>query len=158
MDTWKKSLWKIPLFCVIASNLDFYISIRILMWAVVRLPDGTITIDSTKSLIVNGVIFVANLLVGWFVLFRKMTRKEVFYSASSVAIYRAIISIVQWVFNTTGPAAVWLMRMWRPFVMFIFIPEILMMFPINPWMSTFLQILSVYLFVLFGRRRNPNFQ
>lgn len=159
MDTWKKSFWKIPLFCVIASNVDFYISIKMLMWAVVRLPDGTITIDNTKSLIVYSVIFVATLLVGWFVLFRKMTRKEIFYSASTFAIYGIMILFVQWAFNmTTGPAAVWIMRMWRPFEMFTFIPQLLMIFPINPWISAFLQIPAVYLFVLFGRRRNPNFQ
>lgn len=159
MDTWKKSCWKIPLFCVIASNVDFYISIKMLMWAVVRLPDGTITIDNTKSLIVYGAIFVANLLVGWLVLFRKMTRSEIFYSASAFVIYGAIILFLQWAFNiTTGPAAVWLMRMWRPFEMFTFIPELLTMVSINSWIPAFLQIFAAYLFVLFGRRCNPNFQ
>lgn len=155
MNLWTKNIWKIPLFCLLSGIIDFYISIKMLSWAIIRLPDGTVTVDDTRTLIVYGVIFLATLLVGGLIFFRKMTRKEIFCSASVLAAYGVILMLVQWSFNiTTGPAAVWMMYLFGPFEMFSFISQLIHMFAVNLWIGVALQALAPYLFVVFGKKQS----
>ncbi|NCA93273.1 hypothetical protein EOM82_08580 [bacterium] len=152
VNTWKKTIWKVPLFCVIAGIIDFYVSVRMLSWAIIRLPDGTVTIDDTRSLMVFGVIFLATFLAGGLIFFRKMTRREIFYSASVLAVYGIVLMLVQYGFNlTTGPAAVWMMYLFYPFEVFTFISQLLIKFAANLWIGAAIQALAPYLFVLFGK-------
>lgn len=155
MKTWKENIWKIPLFCLLSGIIDFYISIELLRWAIIRLPDGTVTSNDTRTLLVYGVIFLATLLVGGLIFFRKMTRTEIFCSASVLVVYGVVLMLVQWSFNiTTGPAAVWMMYLFGPFEMFNFFSQFLHMFADNLWVGAVIQVLAPYLFVLFGKKQS----
>ncbi|MEI3102469.1 MAG: hypothetical protein V8T45_12405 [Oscillospiraceae bacterium] len=61
----KRNWWKVPLYCLIASWICFQLEVRLLLrFAIVTLPDGSISSDSTRSLIVFALVFMAVLLIG----------------------------------------------------------------------------------------------
>lgn len=154
MNSWKNYIWKVPLFCWIVGIIDFELSIRMLSWSIVRLPDGTITSDNTKAIIVYGIIFIVSLLIGGFVFFRKMTKKEIFYSTSVFVIYGVLLVLVQKMFNiTTGVAAIRMIYLWRPFEMFTFFSQLFIHFGVGIWGATFIEIFTPYLFILFGKKK-----
>ncbi|WHH59307.1 hypothetical protein [Petroclostridium sp. X23] len=78
----KKIFWKVPLFCIVAGVIAFNAVVFLIgRFTIVTLPDGTITSDNTRVLIVYGAIFIVTLIVGGMFFFRNMTRKEIFFSA-----------------------------------------------------------------------------
>ena len=154
MNIQKKTLWKVPLFCGIAGVLVYILSVYILLrLAIVRLPDGVITADNTRVLIIYGALFVGTLLIGGLVFLRNMARKEIFFSASIVVLYGAILIFIQWAFNlTTGPGAIWMIYLFRPFEWCSVVPLIFFRINDNFWIGVAVQVLTPYLFVLFGKR------
>ena len=81
----KKSWWKVPLYCMVASWICFQLEIRFLgRWAIVTLPDGSISSDNTRWMLMSAGLFLAVVCIGGFFLFRKMTRKEIFFSSSAL--------------------------------------------------------------------------
>lgn len=79
----KRSWWKVPLYCICASWICFYLKVRWFGWFIrATLPDGSITVDNTRALILSGVMLAVVLLVGGLFFVRKMTKKEIFCSAS----------------------------------------------------------------------------
>ena len=68
----RKSWWKIPLYCIVASWICFQLEVRFLVrWTIVTLPDGSISTDSTRRLILNIVLFIIVVAIGGFFFFRK---------------------------------------------------------------------------------------
>lgn len=155
MSSWKNYIWKVPLFCVISGIIDFHLSVRMLLWSIVRLPDGTVTSDNTKVTIVYAIIFVACLLIGGFVFFRKMTKEEIFYSTSIFVVYGLLLALIQKLFHiTSGVAALWMIYLWRPFEMFTFVSQLLINLGVNIWGTILIEIFTPYLFILFGKKGN----
>lgn len=154
MDIRKKNLWKVPVFCVIAGNLMFYISIYALTYfAIERLPDGTVSFNRTREWMIYCLQYLVPLLFGGLVCFRGMTRREVFCSASLVVIYGAVILVLQGVFQlTSGTAGIWMLYLFRPFQWCTVIAQTASGIIPSLWLSGFLQVLSVYAFVLFGKK------
>ena len=69
----KKSWWKVPLYCIVASWICFQLEVRFLgRWTIVTLPDGSISTDSTRRLILNIVLFIIVVAIGGFFFFRKV--------------------------------------------------------------------------------------
>ena len=150
----KKTLWKVPVFCVVAGIIAYYLIVSILgRFAVVTLPDGSISINSTKSLLISGVLLLAALLAGkWFL--RGMTCKELFFSASIVVLYGLILLLVQWAFQlTTGPAAVWLVYLFRPFEWCSAVGQALFKLTDHLWLSSMLEMFSPYLLIVLGKKQ-----
>ncbi len=157
MDRWKalweRGIWKVPLYCTIAGMINVYVEIYLLQWAIVRLPDGSFTSDYRRTMIVYGAVFLITMLIGGLVFFRKMTRREIVYSASLLSAYGLVLTLLQQMFHlNTGMAALWVMRLFYPFHVFSF-PVQLCLGIMNAFLlGIAVQLLCPYLFVLFGKR------
>ena len=145
----KKSWWKVPLYCLCASWLCFQLEVRFLgRFALVTLPDGTITSDSTRWMMMSGILFVAVILVGGLCFFRKMTRKELFYSASVMAAVNVIMGLIA--YWTQGMFALY----WAEFSEWSsFVSQLLYSVGLNQWVSAAILWVLPYLFVLFGKKK-----
>ncbi len=149
----KKILWKVPLFCIAAGMAAFNVVVFLIgQFTIVTLPDGTITSDGTRVLIVYGVIFIVTLIVGGMV-FRNMTRKEIFFSASIIVAIGLIIDLIQWAFNlTTGPGAVFFIYASQIFEWSSIVSQLLYRVSENIWFGAFFGSLTPYLFIPFGKK------
>lgn len=155
MGAWKKSIWKVPLYCITAGLVSWYAIVRVLgRFAVVTLPDGTITVDHTRSMIVYGAVFIAALLIGGLVFFRRMTKKEIFLSASIVVAFDLAATLIQWAFGlTTGPGAVVFLYIDQCFEWSGIISQLVFAASDSVWAGAFAETLVPYLFILFGRKQ-----
>ncbi len=149
-----KTLWKVPLFCILAGVIAFNTVVYLIgRFMIVTLPDGTITSDSTRMLIGYGAIFIVTVIVGGMVFFRNMTRKEIFFSASIVVAIGLIMNVLQWAFNlTTGTVAVFFIYASRIFEWSSIVPLLLYRVNENLWIGAFIGSLTPYLFILFGKK------
>ena len=76
----KKYWWKVPVYCMAASWVCFQMEVHFLgKWTIVTLPDGSISSDNIRWLILSAVLFLAVVCIGGFFFLRKMTRKEIFF-------------------------------------------------------------------------------
>lgn len=102
----KKSWWKVPLFYVVAGLVCYLLEFQLLArFGLLSLPDGAATPDNTRWLIITGILFVLGIAAGYFLLFRRMTRKELLYSAGVTTIINiilGILSLINWGVNTFG--------------------------------------------------------
>lgn len=91
----RKSWWKIPLYCIVASWICFQLEVRFFgRWTIVTLPDGSISTDSTRWLILNVVLFIIVVTIGGFFFFHKMTYKELFCSASILVVLNIVFGLI----------------------------------------------------------------
>ena len=78
----KKTWWRVPLYCIIASWICFQLEIHLLgRWALITLPDGSISSNNTRWLIMSACLFVLVVVIGGLFVFRKMSRREVLVSS-----------------------------------------------------------------------------
>ncbi len=150
----KKTLWKVPLFCVAAGMLAFNAAVFLLSrFAIVTLPDGTMTSDNTRTLIIYGAIFIVTLMVGGLVVFRDMTRKEIFFSASIMVVVDLTMAWMQWAFDlTTGPGVVFFVYASQRFEWHSIVPLLLFLVNKNLWLGAFVGSLTPYIFIPFGKK------
>ena len=57
------------------------------------LPDGSISSDNTRWMLMSAGLFLAVVCIGGFFLFRKMTRKEIFFSSSALVALNIVLGI-----------------------------------------------------------------
>ena len=151
----RRTLWRVPVYCVIASILSYYMTIALSFLYI----DTDVSVDAegaietminpVRSATMDGTIFLAVVLVVGFWFFRSMTRKE-------IAISAAIMSAIYLVF------AIWEIWLPTPFPLWLVIIQI------QDWIShlssvliwlteslllpcTFLSCFAPFLFVLFGK-------
>lgn len=150
----KEILWKVPLFCIFAGVVAYHTIIFLIgRFAIVILPDGAITADNTRMLIIYGAMFIVTLVVGGRFFFRNMTRKEIFFSASIIVVIGLIMVLIQWAFNiTTGPGAVFFVYIYQISAWSSIIPQFLNRVIENPWLNALIGKLTPYLFILFGKK------
>ena len=113
-------------------------------------------IDEKVSLLTSLFIFIVVIIVGGVVLLRKLSRKEIFVSASVVTVYGIIITLVQFISgSTSGPAAVWFMYLSQPFEWTGFFPTAYLYLQNNFGISLpfigWIRFFAPLLFVLFGK-------
>ncbi len=151
MKNYKDIFWVIPLYCVIAGILSFHIVIAMIArFAIMTLPDGTITSDDTKTMIIYGVIFVIVVLIGK-KLFHFMTKKEIFVSASILVLFQFVITLIQCCIGkmtlTTALVFMYLSQIseWSSIVS-------LLLFKVTNhiYIGEFVKVFAPYIFVLFG--------
>ncbi len=154
MNTAKKYIWKVPLFCVVSGIAMFRVAVFLLSrFAIVTLADGTITSDNTRALIVYGVIFLTTLLIGGLFIFRNMTKKEIFLSASILVVFTLTMVLIQWAFNlTTGPSAIFFVYVSQIYEWSTIVPQLLYKLNDNIWLGGVINSFTPYLFILFGRK------
>ena len=91
----KKTWWRVPVYCLAASWICFQLEVRLLLHlAIVTLPDGSISSDNTRSLIVFGTLFLAVLLIGGLVFFKKIGRRELLVSALIMVLMNISLSLI----------------------------------------------------------------
>ncbi len=140
----KKSFWKVPLYCMIASWICFQLEIRLGRFAVITLPDGSVTADNTRWLIMTGILFIAIIAIGSIFFFRNMTRKEIFYSASVLVVINVIIS-----YKIQGMLVFYWAELseWN-----IFVVQLLWQANINPLIISIVSWILPYIFIIFGKK------
>ncbi|WP_312048101.1 hypothetical protein [Anaerotignum sp.] len=150
----KKIFWKVPLFCITAGVIAFYVEVFLMIrFVIVKLPDGTIKTDNTRELIIYGSIFIVTLIVGGMIFFRNMTRKEIFFSASIIVAIGLIMDLTQWAFNlTTGPGAVFFIYASQIFEWSSIVPQLFHRVNENLWFASVIGSLTPYLFIPFGKK------
>lgn len=147
-----KSWWKIPVYCMVASWICFQLETRFLgRWTVVTLPDGSITTDGTRWLIMTAVLFVAVVCIGGLLFFRKMTRRELFYSASALAALNVVMGVLLslGLIPSISFSILWSeLTEWDAVFSQIFIQ-----LGLHGWASTvFCLLVPPYVFLLFGKK------
>lgn len=148
----RKSWWKIPLYCIVASWVCFQLEVRFLgRWAIVTLPDGSISSDNTRWMIMSAILFLAVVCVGGFLLFRKMTRKEIFFSASVLVVLNIVLGVFTHLTQRTFTsfAMLWIeLSEWGS----VF-SQIAIQLGLNEWLSAVITwVLPPYVFLLFGKK------
>lgn len=98
-----KNLWKVPVYCVIASWISFYLIVYIgrLFFMIKTIDTDGIThvsVNSVGYVIVDIAIFLIVLLIGGLWVFRSMTKAEVAISAGIMsAIYLLTVFVQMYV-------------------------------------------------------------
>lgn len=100
----KRSLWRVPLIALITGALYTPCYVRIVLRFGVIEPG---MIDDRAAPLTSGALLLLTLVLGWAILLRKQTRKEILLSSSIVVVYGLLLWLVQFLSgSTTGPAAV----------------------------------------------------
>lgn len=150
-ETMKRSWWQVTIYCAVAGWisywLEIYIGSRFLM---TKLPDGTVTTNDTLWMVMSAVIFLVTLAIGGSLIFRRMSRQEVFCSASVMVAFNIIGGLIAHFFQ----------RSITSFTMFFaeistwkgFIDQLLYDIGLNQWIIFIISAVVPYLFVLFCKR------
>lgn len=95
-----QTLWKVPVYCAVASWISFYVTAYLgrFFFVVQEMgSDGVIQVsaDPVRSAIFNGALFLIVLLVGGFWAFRNMTKKEIAVSAAIMTAIYLLLDVMQ---------------------------------------------------------------
>ena len=148
------TLWRVPVFCIIASWLSYYITIYGGFLYVVRTTgaDGAVevSVDPLRSTIFQGVLFLAILLLGGLWAFRSMTKLEIAASAALISAVYLVVLLLQLYLPGFPPAlSVWL----APFQNWKGILSSLLLRFMNLHLALAVSAFAPFLFVPFGRRQ-----
>ena len=149
-----RTLWRVPVFCIIASWLSYYITIYGGFLYVVRTTgaDGAVevSVDPLRSTIFQGVLFLAILLLGGLWAFRSMTKLEIAASAALISALYLVVLLLQLYLPGFPPAlSVWL----APFQNWKGILSSLLLRFMNFHLALAASAFAPFLFVPFGRRQ-----
>lgn len=148
------TLWRVPVFCIIASWLSYYITIYGGFLYVVRTTgaDGAVevSVDPLRSTLFQGVLFLAILLLGGLWAFRSMTKLEIAASAALISAVYLVVILLQLYLPGFPPAlSVWL----APFQNWKGILSSLLLRFMNFHLALAASAFAPFLFVPFGRRQ-----
>lgn len=95
-----QTLWRVPVFCAVASAVSFFLTVylgRFFFVVETTGADGVpvISADPLRSALFNGAVFVLVLLAGGLLAFRSMTRREIAASAALFAGIDLILCLIQ---------------------------------------------------------------
>lgn len=149
-----RTLWRVPVFCIIASWLSYYITIYGGFLYMVRTTgaDGAVevSVDPLRSTIFQGVLFLAILLLGGLWAFRSMTKLEIAASAALISAVYLVVILLQLYLPGFPPAlSVWL----APFQNWKGILSSLLLRFMNFHLALAASAFAPFLFVPFGRRQ-----
>ena len=115
----------------------------------VTLPDGAITVDSTRWLILSGALFAAVLAVGGLCFFRYLPRRELLCSATVLAVLNLVIGLAPF---SQDVRLIWSsFQEWDSFRSQLLLRVNLPM--LHGWLGNLIiWILPPFLFVLFGEK------
>lgn len=155
-----QTLWRVPVFCAVASIVSFYLTIYLGRFFIVVETLGTdgvpvISADPLRSALFNGAVFVLVLLAGGLLAFRSMTRREIAASAAIFAGIDLVLCLIQLLApNLLLPLLlpVSLIQNWTA------VPtSALYHLTGNLPVSALVACLSPFLFVPFGKRSVPEY-
>ena len=149
------TLWKVPMFCIVASVFSDYLTIYLggffFTVATVK-PDGVtnISVDPIRSAIFSGILFVSALLVGGLWAFRSMSKLEITVSAAIVFIIDLAVVLAQLHvpnFPLTTSMKLAIFQEWD-----VFICSLLIRLTKHFELSVLLSCFSPFLFIPFGKK------
>lgn len=149
----KNTVWTVPLFCIAASLLTFFLIVYgVGRFAVITLPDGTVTSSVGRELLIYGCVFAAGLIIGGFYLFAKLTRKEIRVSATIMVVYQLVIILLQELPIPSGRMALTLSFLGMAGEWYSFVPMLLYRVTGSTIVSAVLGAFTPYVFLLFGKK------
>lgn len=145
----KKIWWRVPLYCCAAGWVSFQLMVRFLgRFAIVTLPDGTLTSDNTTWMLLSGLVFLAAVLAGGLIFFRKLTRREIFLSACVMVAINAVMNLLSYARGGYIPIVWMYISEWSSFP-----SQLLFRLNVNEWISAVLVWATPWLFVPFGKKQ-----
>lgn len=150
-----QTLWKVPVFCMVASWISFSITAYLggFFFGVKTVDADGVTIVSTdpvRSVIFHTVIFLIIVLIGGLWAFRSMTKKEIAVSAGIMSSIYLLIILAQSLFpNFPLELSVTLayIQNWKGMI-----SQFLMKLTDNIMISEILSSFGPLLFISFGRK------
>lgn len=144
----KRVWWKISAYCLLTGWLSFWAQVRLgSRFAMLTLPDGSRTADMLRWTVISCVLFLC-VIFGGFLLFRKMTRREIVCSATVLAVLSAVMGLALRGTRFSTLSLYWAeLTSWNDFPVQIFTA-----LGLPDWLTAVLRWLTPYLFVTFGRK------
>ncbi len=91
----RRSWWKVPLYCTLASWICFQLEVRLGARFLVSVsPDGTASMNETGWILLSVLLFLAVVCIGGLLFFRRMTRREVLCSATVLAALNVVFGLL----------------------------------------------------------------
>lgn len=148
------TLWRVPVFCLAAGWLTFYITIYMGWFYVVKTtgPDGVtdVSIDPIRSTLLDAALFVLVLLIGGLWLFRSMTKAEIAVSAAIIAAFYLAVTILELVLPSFPTALSFMLAKFFDWTSAIY--SLLYQITHQLEFSMILSCFAPLLFVLFGKK------
>ena len=146
------TLWRVPVFCVLAGIVCYYLTVYLSVFYAVKTvgEDGTInlSVDPVRSAIFQGVLFAAGLVVGGLFLFRSMSKREIAVSAVIAVALEAALSGLLYAASHFAPTLVtWLLPLTQWTGALGSVLTRITQIPAVSWIG----LLAPFLFVPFGR-------
>lgn len=143
-----RTLWRIPMYCIVSGLIANRLVLSMDPFTMPVQPDGSTKIALNHMLILYGVIFAVTLLIGW-LLFHRMTRREIFWSAAILAMPSMLIVLLcQVIHPTPAPLSIVFVCVVQTWEWSGFLSVF------GSWLggmsSTFPRTLAPFLFVFFG--------
>ena len=152
MNFEKNTLWKVPVYCLLAGVVSFYASLFIFTNIIYKNLDY---ISKLVSYSVYLAIFAVALVVGGKIFLKGMTKKEIFFSASVIICFMEFINILEFIFNIPQPfGTTFSIYISMAFQWTSIISKCIFDATENIYISAFVSSLAPYLFVIFGRNEN----
>ena len=145
----RRSWWKAPLYCTLASWLCFQLEVRLGARFLVSVsPDGTASMNETGWTLLSILLFLAVVCIGGLLFFRRMTRREVLCSATVLAALNVVFGLLA--YKMQGMFAIYVSEFTSWDSIF---SDLLYRVMQNPWVTAIVNwILPPYIFVLFGQK------
>ncbi len=151
----RKTLWRLPVFCLVASVACRFITILGLDWLFTsHLADGSFVTDGSGTGILYGVEFVLTLLLGGLLVCRRMTRREVAASAAILIGYGLLVCALEaLLIDPLSSQAPWRLFAYAriPFA-YADVIRYLLPAPMPLWTYQALSCLAPVLFLPFGKQ------
>ena len=145
-------LWKLPVFCLAAGYISFYVYVFLVSrFGIKVLPDGSYTANQVMTTVFSILLFGASLYVGN-LLFRNMTRKEVFLSATVLVVFHLIVQTLQLLTSSYDLNFSIGLYMTYANEWCRILSSLLYSLTKNPWIDGFAVCFAPYLFVLMKKK------
>lgn len=148
-----KTIWRVPAITVIGGYIGWYVLVRLLTFALVTQPDGTITVDVDRQLMIYGAYTVLFVGITGFLFLRKLSRKDIFQSATVVVVFVLLMTAGSYLIGQiSGEKAAMMIYFTMPFEWMDF-PRTLLYRITGEYtlLGSVLRSFMPYLFVLFGK-------
>ena len=155
MKNFPKSWWRVPVYCMAAGIVTFWVTVLIggRLFAVTGMgTDGipTISVDPLRSAIFNGVLFAAVLLIGGLWFLKGMTKRDIAVSAAIASLmYLLLVAFQVFMPTVAGQFVIQITHLQN----WIAIPGTLVtQLTRNVKVGIWLTNLTPFLFLLFGKK------
>jgi hypothetical protein len=149
-----KSIWRVPAIAIIGGYIGWYILVRLLTFTHVVQSDGTVLTDYGRQVMIYILYTVLFVGITGFLFLRKMSRKEIFWSATVVVLLNLLLTAASYLVGPmSGTDAIIFMRLSMPFEWMDF-PHTLIHYITGEytWLGSVLRGLMPYLYLFFGKK------